>query len=97
MDEPDEVAELRERLRFVSGQMHMLVGFLLAVIDTHPDPTELARHFETAAQITLALSEGALIPEKYLDGELNILARLKDALENARARQAASHKERDPG
>ncbi len=72
----------------------MLVGFLLAVIDSHPDPAELARHFETAAQITLAKSEAALIAEEYIDGELDVSHRLKRALETAQARPKVRRKDR---
>jgi hypothetical protein len=68
MDELDEVAKLRGKLRFVDGQVHMLMGFLLAIIDTHPDPAELARHFEVAAtRLPLVCARG-LLPQPVRPG-----------------------------
>ena len=89
----------KEKLEFVAGQVHMLVGFLLAVIDVHPAVDELAGLFETFEQVTLANTEATLISECYLDGQLDISRRLKRRLktasEKAQAQQEA-HKARDP-
>ena len=93
----EELDLLWRRLRYSDGQVHMLIGFLLAVIDTHPDPHELMRHFERAEQITLAKSEASLIAEDYIDGEIDVANRLKAALETARARKATGNKDQDQG
>jgi hypothetical protein len=96
-DEGAELDEVWKRLRFSDGQIHMLMGFCLALIDTHPDPSELARHFETAVQTTIAKSESALIEEEYLDGELDVSGRLKRALEIALARKGVPRRDPDQG
>jgi hypothetical protein len=96
-EDEEELDMLWSRLRFANGQIHMLIGFLLAVIDTHPDPSELNRHFELAEQITLANSEAALIAEEYIDGELDVSKRLKNALERALARRGDQRKGPDQG
>jgi hypothetical protein len=85
----DELAEVKRKIEFVAGQVHLLIGFLVAVIDTHPDPDDLARRFEKIEQITLARTEGVLVAEDYIDGELDISKRLKRAIEIARGRKAS--------
>ena len=93
-NEEDEITELKRKLEFVGGQVHLLVGFLLAVIDTHHDPDELGRHFEKVQQITLARTESTLVAEAYIEGQLDISQRLKPAIEKAQARKEAPRKDR---
>jgi hypothetical protein len=37
-----------EKLEFLAGRVHALVGFATAVITSHPNPMVLARHLESA-------------------------------------------------
>lgn len=78
-------------LEFLGGQVLLLVGFLVAIIDTHPDPDDLALRFEKIEQTTLARSEGVLVAEDYIEGELDISKRLKRAIEIAQGRKVSPH------
>jgi hypothetical protein len=89
VDQEDELAEVKWKVEFVAGQVHLLVGFLISIIETHPDPEDLARRFENIEQVTLARTEGVLVAEDYIDGELDISKRLKRAIEIARERKAS--------
>jgi hypothetical protein len=66
---------------------HALVGFCIAVINTHPSPAELRLHIEAAEHVTLAKAESTLVLEDFLEGVRNVFDRLKTAVADAEARQ----------
>jgi hypothetical protein len=78
-----------ENVQFLAGQVHALVGFGIAIINTHPSPAELSQHIEAAEHVTLARVESALVIEAFLEGVRNVFDRLKIAAADAEARQAA--------
>jgi len=85
----DDTAETEtENVRFLAGQVHALVGFCIAVINTHPSPTELGLHVDAAEHVTLAHVESTLVLEDFLEGVRNVFDRLKTAVADAEARQA---------
>jgi hypothetical protein len=75
------------KLEFIGGQVHALMGFALAVIDTHPAPARLAQSIDSIGQITLARAEGILVSDRYIDGIQNVMGRLRRGLETALAHQ----------
>ena len=78
-----------ENVQFLAGQVHALVGFCIAIINTHPSPAELSQHIEAAEHVTLAHVESTLVIEDFLDGVRNVFDRLKVAVVDAEARQVA--------
>jgi hypothetical protein len=78
-----------ENVQFLAGQVHALIGFCIAIINTHPSPAELSQHIEAAEHVTLAHVESTLVIEDFLDGVRNVFDRLKIAVADAEARQAA--------
>lgn len=77
-----------ENVRFLAGQVHALVGFCVAIINTHPSPADLSQHLEAVEHVTLARVESTLVIEDFLDGVRNVFDRLKTAVANAETRQA---------
>jgi hypothetical protein len=75
-----------ENVRFLAGQVHALVGFCIAIINTHPSPADLSQHLEAVEHVTLARVESTLVIEDFLDGVRNVFDRLKTAVANADAR-----------
>jgi hypothetical protein len=78
-----------ENVQFLAGQVHAIVGFCIAIINTHPSPAELSQHIGAAEHVTLAHVESTLVIEDFLDGVRNVFDRLKIAVADAEARQAA--------
>jgi hypothetical protein len=91
-EQADEIAQLQGKVEFLGGQVHMLVSFLIAAIDAHPDPDGLSKRFELSSQVALAKTENVLLAEDYIDGELNIAGRLRTILKIARERKALRSK-----
>jgi hypothetical protein len=83
----EELEDIQRKVQFVGGQVHMLVGFALAIIESHPDLRELERKFQMHAQTTLANTEAITVPEEYVDGVLDISKRLQTAIERVRERR----------
>jgi hypothetical protein len=77
-----------ENVHFLAGQVHGLIGFCIAVINTHPSPANLSQHIEAVEHVTLARVESTLVIEDFLDGVRNVFDRLKTAAAIAEARQA---------
>jgi hypothetical protein len=77
-----------ENVHFLAGQVHGLIGFCIAVINTHPSPANLSQHIEAVEHVTLARVESTLVIEDFLDGVRNVFDRLKTAVASAEARQA---------
>jgi hypothetical protein len=83
-------------VHFIAGQVHALVGFCVAVINTHPSPVELGLHLDAVEHVTLAQVESTLVIEDLLQGVRNVFDRLKAAAAEAEARleeQTASAEE----
>jgi hypothetical protein len=85
------------KLEFVGGQVHALMGFALAVIDTHPEPERLARAIDTFGQVTLARAEGVLVSDRYIDGIQDVMNRLKRGVETAPERRELHNKDEGSG
>jgi hypothetical protein len=81
----DDTREI-ENVRFLAGQVHALVGFCIATINTHPSPADLSQHLEAVEHVTLARVESTLVMEDFLDGVRNVFDRLKTAVSDAEAR-----------
>lgn len=72
-----------EKIEFLAGQVHALIGFATAIITASPDPGHLARHLDFVGQINLAQAEGELVPNVYIEGVQDIQDRLREAVETA--------------
>ena len=83
-----------EKLEFLAGQVHALVGFSLAAINTHPGLASLARHLELVEKSSLARVEASAVTEDYVDGLRDVFDRLKTGLESARALRKKRNKAR---
>jgi hypothetical protein len=83
-----------EKLEFLAGQVHALVGFGLAAINTHPSLASLARHLDLAEKATLARVEASAATHDYVDGLRDVFDRLKTGLESARALRKKRNKPR---
>jgi hypothetical protein len=75
-----------ENIRFLAGQVHALIGFCVAVINTHPSPADLSLHLEAVEHVSLARVESTLVIEDFLDGMRDVFDRLKTAVATADAR-----------
>jgi hypothetical protein len=76
-----------EKLEFLAGQVHALVGFAPAVITSHPNLGVLARHLEKVGQINSVSAETSLASDAYVEGVRNMQDRLKAIVEMASAQQ----------
>jgi hypothetical protein len=74
-----------EKIEFLGGQVHALVGFALAVITSHPNLAVLAQHLEQIGTTNLAVAETAAVREEYVLGVEDIRDRLKAAVTSALA------------
>jgi hypothetical protein len=94
-----------ENVHFIAGQVHALVGFCVAVINSHPSPEMLGLHLDAVEHVTLAHVEATLVMEDFLHGTRNVFDRLKAAAADAEARreeqaasaEASEEPERDEG
>jgi hypothetical protein len=76
-----------ENVHYIAGQVHALVGFCVAVINSHPSPEMLGLHLDAVEHVTLAHVESTLVMEDFLEGVRNVFDRLKAAVADAEARQ----------
>jgi hypothetical protein len=76
-----------EKIEFLGGQVHALVGVCAAFINNDPNPTRLDKLLETVEQATLARVESELVQEDYLEGVRDVMDRLRKAAASAAARQ----------
>jgi hypothetical protein len=76
-----------EKLEFLAGRVHALVGFATAVIPSHPNPALLAEHLEKVGAVNLAQAETAVVHEEYVLGVEDMRDRLKDAVAIAMAQR----------
>ena len=77
-----------EKIEFLGGQVHALIGFATAVITASDDLAYLARHLDFVSQTNLVKAENALVDEMYVEGVLDVQKRLKSAVETALAHRA---------
>jgi hypothetical protein len=69
-----------EKLEFLAGRVHALVGFATAVITSHPNPQMLAYQLEKIGEVNLATAESQPVSDEYVDGVLDMKDRLKAAV-----------------
>lgn len=81
-----------EKIEFLGGQVHALMGFAIAVITTNADPAKLARHLDFVGQVTLARTENDLVSDTYIEGIQDVQDRLKRAVETALKQRAGPNK-----
>jgi hypothetical protein len=77
-----------EKIEFLGGQVHALVGFAHAVILSHPNLAVLAQHLERRGMANLAVAETSAVREEYVLGVEDIRDRLKLAVTSALAQRA---------
>jgi len=77
VQEEDDNARLMAHLRFVSGQVNMLMDLCLAFIAANTNSAELAQRFEATINTTLAHTDTKLACQEFLDGELDIVNRVR--------------------
>jgi len=53
-----------EKIEFLGGQVHALVGFAHAVITSHPNLAVLARHLDEIGKVNLATAETSAVPRR---------------------------------
>jgi hypothetical protein len=83
-----------EKIEFLAGQVHGLIGFCSAIINDHPSPARLSRWLDESEQLNLAHVESTLVREEYLYGLRDVMDRLQKAVANARARQTRPTQDR---
>lgn len=72
-----------DKLEFMAGRVHALVGFATAMITSHPEPDVLARHVENILPINEAAAEISAVPDAYVEGVYDVLDRLLRAVKMA--------------
>lgn len=77
-----------EKIEFLGGQVHALIGFATAIIIADPTPARLQKYLDYVGEINLARAEGALVSESYVEGVLDVKDRLKRAVETALKQRA---------
>jgi hypothetical protein len=75
------------RFLFVAGQVHSLLTFALAAINTHPDPSSLGRHLQLGDTAATGRIGGEPIDESFLEGMADIAEKLKRCAERAEKRK----------
>jgi len=78
---------------FLAGQVHSLVGFALAVVNTHPDPANLQAHLESADVAATRIAGGAHVSNDFLKGMEDVATRLRASVESARSRKGTPYTE----
>jgi hypothetical protein len=69
-----------ERVAFLSGQVHALVSFGMAVAQSLPDQAPLRQEFESASQGALAKLENSLTSDQSISGFQDAAGKLLTAL-----------------
>jgi hypothetical protein len=77
-----------EKIEFLGGRTQALLGFAIAVIMSHPNPSVLAGNLEEIAEINLARAEAEPVTDDFVDGVLDIKARLLRAVAMSLARKS---------
>ena len=84
-----DIDEVR-RVDFVAGQVHSLIGFALAMVNTHPDPTNLQAHLEKADLAAVSVAGGKFVSDDFLKGMEDVAVRLRVSVESARQRRGVA-------
>lgn len=79
-----------EKIEFLAGRVHALIGFATAVITSHPDPTLLAHHIERIGDLNLAKAEASAVHEEYILGVVDMRDRLRAAVATTLAQRTSS-------
>jgi hypothetical protein len=69
-----------ERVAFLSGQVHALVSFALAVAQSFPDRALLRQEFESASQGGLAKLENSLTSDRSILGFQDVAEKIQTTL-----------------
>jgi hypothetical protein len=72
-----------EKIAFLGGQVHALIGFATALITSHPNLALLAEHLEKAGELNLARAESMPVADVYVEGVLDVKDRLREIVEIA--------------
>jgi hypothetical protein len=89
------IIEEARRIDFLAGQVHSLIGFALAMVNTHPDPAKLQKHLEAADLAAVSVAGGLLVSDDFLKGMEDVAVRLRVSVETALQRQAIPPTESD--
>ena len=71
-----------EKIEFTAGRVHALVGFVTAIILSHPNPACLAHSLEEVGLANLATAE-ASASDRYVEGVQDMQQRIRKAVEIA--------------
>jgi hypothetical protein len=93
IDEDEEKANLMAQLRFIGGQVNMLMELCVAFIFANSDPEGLAQRFEATVRTTLTHTDMEIIAQEFFDGELDIVNRTRREVMSALSRKERQHKE----
>jgi hypothetical protein len=93
VDEKDENAQLMAQLRFTSGQVNMLMDLCLTFISANSSAADLVERFEATVRATLAHTDLKLISQEFVDGELDIVNRVRHDVISALPRNPNRRKE----
>jgi hypothetical protein len=77
VEEDEENAKLMAQLRFIGGQVNMLMELCVAFISANSDPEGLAQRFEATVKTTLTHTDMRIIAQEFFDGELDIVNRIR--------------------
>ena len=93
VEEDEENAKLMAQLRFIGGQVNMLMELCVAFISANSDPEGLAQRFEATVKTTLTHTDMRIIAQEFFDGELDIVNRIRREVMSALPRNEKQHKE----
>jgi len=93
VEEDEENAQLMAQLRFIGGQVNMLMELCVAFISANSDPEGLAQRFEATVKHTLTHSDMKIIAQEFFDGELDIVNRVRHEVMSALPRKEKQHRE----
>jgi len=88
VEKNDENARLIAHLHFIGGQVNMLMDLCLAFISANPDPEKLAQRFEATVNTSLAHNGVKAMSPEFVDGELDIVNRVRRDVISALPRKA---------
>ena len=93
IEEDEENVQLIAQLRFIGGQVNMLMELCVAFIYANSDPEGLAQRFEATVKNTLTHTDMKIITQEFFDGELDIVNRVRREVMGALPRKEKQHKE----
>ena len=63
------------------GKVHALVGLMLVIAQVHPDPAQMLRELDRMDQSMTARTEATPVPEAYLDGQRDVVQKMRTTLQ----------------